>query len=205
LFCIDFPKGYSYEAVEAAKKQMGGMPKLLEQFYLRFGCSDELNRLQDFLILPNKYPIFAEADYLVFFNENQGVCQAGIHKKSLSNPNPPVYVSNDDGNWIKSSDFLSEFLIAMFGYQASICLEHAPSEFYWVTAEEKKQIGTFFPKRKESLKMWIGHEISLYGSNNHARIALMEAYGYIQLNYAANNIHDFEEMRKLLQNIGEVI
>ncbi|GHU19396.1 hypothetical protein FACS189475_06540 [Betaproteobacteria bacterium] len=42
------PKGYSYEAVEIAKKQMGGMPELLEQFYLRFGCSDELNHLQDF-------------------------------------------------------------------------------------------------------------------------------------------------------------
>jgi hypothetical protein len=205
LFRIDCPKGYSHEAVETAKKQMGGMPELLEQFYLRLGCSDELNHLQDFLILPDKYPIFSDWDYLVFFNENQGVCQAGIHKKSLSAPNPPVYVSDDDGNWIKSSDCLAGFLIAMFGYQASICLEHGPNEFYWVTEEEKKQIATLFPKRQESLKTWLGHEISLYGNNKHARIALMEASGYIQLNYAANNISDFENMRSILQNIGEVI
>lgn len=79
LFCITSPKGYKKEEVEAAKLQMGGMPKLLEQFYLEYGLCPELQDLQDELILPNQYPVFLTYDYLVFFDENQGACQAGIH------------------------------------------------------------------------------------------------------------------------------
>ena len=81
LFNTKNRKGYEVENVEKAKELMGGMPLLLAQFYLQLACSKELLCLQDSIMLPDKYPVFYSYDYLVFFNENQGVCQAGIHKK----------------------------------------------------------------------------------------------------------------------------
>lgn len=205
LFHITSPKGYKKEEVEAAKMQMGGMPKLLEQFYLEYGLCPELQDLQDELILPNRYSAFLPYDYLVFFDENQGVCQAGIHKGDLNLPNPPVFVYHNEV-WIKSSDTFTEFLSAMFGYQASICLPYSPEEFYFITEEEAREIERLFGKRTESIRNWIVDDITLYNTNEKGRIALMESKGWeIQLNYAANDQQEFDRMAFLLKDIGEAI
>jgi hypothetical protein len=205
LFDIKNPAGYTREAINRAKDSVGGMPPLLEQFYLQYGLSDELRRLQDSVILPDKYPIFHDCDYLIFFNENQGVCQAGIHKSDLHLSDPPVCVGYDNAEWVRSADTLSGFLVAMFGYQAALCLEYSPQCFYWVTDEETAQIAALFPRRKESLMNWLNCEIELYGANDSARIALMRTGDDTQMFYAANNRSDFESIKSALKNIGEVI
>lgn len=207
LFCVDEPKGCSLEELERVKRVVGEIPEVLKRFYLKCGNTNNLIYNQDYLVLPDAYPTFINSEYIIFFNENQGVCQAGIKKSDAQISDPPVYVSMDGKEWLKSADKLSDFLVAMYGYQASICLEYCPEEFYWITKEEKDTIEQLFRKRKEKLEMWMGFSVTLYGDNCHGRIALMHQEGEddIQMNYAANTEEEYERMAKLLEGIGEPI
>ncbi len=204
LFAVSQPKGYTAEETEAVKKLYGGIPSFLEQFYLELGRSDELQYLQDELILPGKYPVFLDYKYMVFFNENQGVCQAGIAESDIEMDNPPVYVGYDNKEWIKTADTLSDFFIAMYGYQASLCLKYSSEAFYWVSDEEVQLIERSFPKRQEALLNWLNFRVDLY-EKGEGRIALMYTGGDVQMMYAANNEKDFKEIKAVLENIGEII
>lgn len=206
LFDIVSAKGYCIEEVEDAEKIVGTIPIALKIFYLNYGKSDTLQHLQDELILPNRYPALLNPEYLIFFDENQGVCQAGIKKEETLLPDPPVYVSMDGGEWILSADKVSDFLVAMFGYQASICLEYSPEEIYFITAQEKERISKIFKTRAERFKNWFECNITLYGDNQHGRIAIMEQEsGDMQMNYAANTKSEYQRMKTLLEGIGEAI
>lgn len=204
LFLVEEPEGHSKEELEKVKQEVGQLPLALEIFYLTYGKTEELTHLQDELILPNRYEDLMYEDYLVFFNENQGVCHAGIKKEDAMLPDPPVYVQMDEEDWNLAADSVSDFLVAMYGYQASLCLEYSPEEFYWIEEEEKEIIEENFPKRKEYIANWIEFSIHLYGDDNGGRITLMEQEeDGIQMNYAANSEDVYEKMQEILQNIGE--
>lgn len=144
LFNAEDPVGYTAEEVELAKSKVGDIPEKLKEFYLYCGNTPELHGLQDEFMLPDRYPAFLNLDYIVFFDENQGVCQAAVKKTDAALDDPPVYTSVDNGEWRLSAPRLSEFIRAMFDYQASICLEFSPEEFYFITAEEKAKIEGLF-------------------------------------------------------------
>lgn len=204
LFGIENPVGYMPEEVESAKSAVDGLPLELEQFYLYCGKSPELHGLQDELIFPGQFKALLNPDYIIFFNENQGVCQAGIKKSDVNLPDPPVYTSVDNGEWKESCQRVSDFLIAMFGYQASICLEFNPEEFFFITPEEKEKIEQLFTKREQYFNNWLyDWNITVYGDNNEGRIAVMDNSGDIQMNYAANTEEEFSRIRDLLGEIGE--
>lgn len=174
-----------------------------EEFLKRY---EEIMQLFD-IVSAKGYCIEEVEDvYLIFFDENQGVCQAGIKKEETLLPDPPVYVSMDGGEWILSADKVSDFLVAMFGYQASICLEYSPEEIYFITAQEKERISKIFKTRAERFKNWFECNITLYGDNQHGRIAIMEQEsGDMQMNYAANTKSEYQRMKTLLEGIGEAI
>lgn len=204
LFQIEEPIGYTPEEIKKAESEAGVMPAELRSFYLEFGASPELHNLQDELILPNRYKAHLNPEYLIFFNENQGVCQAAVRKSDADIPDPPVYTSTDDGGWILSAPRVSDFLRAMFGYQASICLEYTPEEFYFITPEEKEKIEQLFPMLG-GFEGWLYEwNVTVYGENG-GRVALMENGGEIQMNYAANSESEFARMYELLKDIGEAI
>lgn len=206
LFRVSEPVGYSPEEMEKAKAAVGAIPAELEEFLAKYGNSPELHGLQDELVLPGRYPALLDPDYIIFFNENQGVCQAAVKKSEAHLPDPPVYVSCNDGEWVFSSPHVSEFLTAMFGYQASICLPFSPEEFFWITPEEKEKIERLFTKREQVISCWLdGWAITLYGGNDEGRLAVMEAGGDIQMQYAANTQNEFERMSGLLEGIGEAM
>lgn len=206
LFKVEKPLGYSAEEINEAKETVGGLPLELEKFYLYCGNSPELHGLQDQLMLPDKFPAFIDLGYIVFFNENQGVCQSAVKKSDIALPDPPVYTNDGNGNWSLSSPHVSEFLTAMFDYQASICLEFNPEEFYFIAPEEKSKIEQMFPKLGGFDNWLYDWNITVYGESG-GRIALMEQPGSddIQMNFAANNEEEFERMTALLDGIGEPI
>lgn len=204
LFNVEKPVGYTAESIEKAKSIVGALPSEQEKFYLYCGASNELHHLQDELILPDRFDDFAGSDYIIFFNENQGVCQAGVKKSDEALDDPPVYVNvhkNGVDEWRLSSPRFSDFIRAMFDYQASICLEYNPEEFYFITAEEKNKIEKLFPKLG-GFDNWLDCDITVYGENG-GRIALMDNSGDIQMNYAANNDTEFKRMAELLNGMGE--
>ena len=204
LFQIETPTGYSKEEIEAMKSAVGDLPLELEKFYLYCGSTPEIQNLQDSLVMPGRYPALLDPEYIIIYNENQGVCQAAVKKSEVSLDDPPVYTSVDDGEWTLSSPHVSEFLIAMFDYQASICLDFSPEEFYFVTSEEKAKIESLFPKLG-SFDGWLyDWKVTVYGEGG-IRIALMENEEEedIQMNFAANNQEDFDKVMSMLDGIGE--
>lgn len=204
LFGVTEQVGYSAEEIAGVKAEVGALPLELERFYLLCGASPELHGLQDELILPNRYKSHLNPEFIVFFNENQGVCQAAVKKSDAQLPDPPVYTSSENGEWKLSAAHISDFLVAMFGYQASICLEFNPEEFYFITSEEKAKIEKLFP-RLGSFDNWLyDWRVTVYGENG-GRVALMENGGDIQMSFAANNKREFERMSGLLEGIGEAI
>lgn len=202
LFKAENPVGYTVEQITKAKAVVGGLPLELERFYLHCGASKELHGLQDDLILPDRYNIFAASDYIIFFNENQGICQAGVRKSDAVLDDPPVYTSVDNGEWKLSSPRVSEFLIAMFDYQASICLEFNPEDFFFITDEERVKVEKLFPKLGGFDNWLYDWNITVYGENG-GRIALMDNFGDIQMNIAANNEREYERIMSLLDGVGE--
>lgn len=165
LFKVENPVGYTVEQIEKAKTVVVGLPLELEKFYLLFGASKELHYLQDELILPDRFADFAASDYIIFFNENQSVCRAGVKKSDAALDDPPVYTSVDDGEWKLSSPHVSEFLTVMFDYQASICPELNPKEFFFINAEEKAKVEKLFPKLGAFDNWLYGWNITVYGEN----------------------------------------
>ena len=137
LFQVETPVGCTKEEIEKAKAAVGSLPLELEKFYLYCGNSPELQHLQDDLVMPGDIPALLDPEYIVIFDENQGVCQAAVKKTEVSQDDPPVYTSVDDGEWTLSSPRVSEFLKTMYDYQASICLDFNPEDFFFVTKEEK--------------------------------------------------------------------
>ncbi|MCM1298938.1 MAG: hypothetical protein NC203_04050 [Firmicutes bacterium] len=208
LFKVQAPVGYSDEEIADAKDAVGELPSGLEDFYRFCGDSPELKGLQDEFVLPDKYPSFFNApnnEYIVFFNENQGVCRAAVKKSDVLLADPPVYTSTANG-WALSAPKLSDFLTAMFDYQASICLEYNPEEFFFISRQEKARIEKMFPKLG-GFNCWLyDWSITVYGENG-GRISLMEQEGEedIQMNWAANNEEEFKRMSELLKDIGEPI
>lgn len=204
LFQIENPIGYTPEEIKNAESEAGVMPAELRGFFLEYGASPELHGMEDELILPNRYKAHLNPEYIIFFNENQGVCQAAVRKSDADFPDPPVYTSTDDGGWKLSAPHVSEFLCAMFGYQASICLPFSPEEFYFITPEEKEKIEQLFP-RLGGFENWLyDWNVTVYGGNG-GRVALMENGGDIQMNYAANSEREYKRMRSLLDGIGEAM
>ena len=203
LFKVSPPVGYSAGDIARVKDEVGELPEELERFFLECGASAQLHGLQDELILPNRHKALLNPEYIIFFNENQGMCHAAVKKSDAHLPDPPVYTSVDD-EWVLSSPHVSEFLCAMFDYQASICLDFSPEEFYFITSEEKSKIEKMFPKLG-GFETWLyDWNITVYGSGG-GRVALMDNGDVIQMNYAANNERDFSRMRELLEGIGEAI
>ncbi|MCL2153672.1 MAG: hypothetical protein FWH57_12085 [Oscillospiraceae bacterium] len=186
LFTIKEAKGYSVEEVYKAKGLYGGIPYVLEQFYLQLGRSDELLCLQDELILPGRWPALINDTHLVFFNEN------------------PVYVGYEFTDWIKTSDTISGFLIAMFGYQAACWgLRYAFDGINILSKNDLGVIQQHFTKQPDSLENWWNLKIDLYASNPDERIAVLYLDDdQMQMLYAANNQLTFEAMQRVLKDVG---
>jgi len=205
LFCVTSPTGYSEKKLEEVEGKVGKIPEALRLFYKKYGNTKKLCYMQDQLVLPDDFLGLIDDAYLIFFDENQGVCRAGIKKTDAELFDPPVYVSMVEEEWKLAQDKVSDFLVAMYGYEASIVLDYNPEEFYFVKKEEIEIIEQRFTKRPERIKGWLDCEIVLYGNEN-GRIALMIQDDLdIQMNYAANSKEEFERMQKLLSGIGEVI
>ena len=88
-----------------------------------------------------------------------------LKKSDVSLIDPPVYINIDDNEWNLAADKLSDFMVAMYGYQASLCLEFNPEDIFLYQEKNKKDKKNDLQKRPETIKAWIDkdYEIILYG------------------------------------------
>lgn len=203
LFNITSPAGYTADEINQFKNKVGQLPKELEEFYLKYGKTPQLIANQDYFVAADK--ILCN-DYIIFFNENQGCCQAGIKKSDAHLDNPPVYVGDvdNDDNWVLSCEKLSDFLIIMFGYQASMILPFSTEEIFEITEQEKEKIESLFVRKNSCIMKWCGDiKINVYGNNNHHRISIWDYFGEYQLIYSADSEEEFEKIENLIGDVGE--
>lgn len=207
LYAVDSFSGCTEEEIAFMKQQFGALPAVLEKFYRTVAKTEALHHIQDAWMLPehfNRYTWLNDPKCLIILNENQGVCQAGIRREDLTQPDPPVYVKTDDNDWVLSASSTSEFLMAMLGYQASFAMKYSFEEFYWITEMELATIQEKMDKLPYEIHNWIYDlEISLYSNAPDNIVAVTDCGGDLQILYGANSEEGYAKLMTVMEGIGE--
>lgn len=209
LYAVDELQGYTEQEIDFMKQMFGELPPVLEAFYRTAARTDALHHVQDNWMLPEhfeKYNWLKESDCLILLNENQGVCDAGIRRKDLSQADPPVYVKTDDNDWVICAPSTSEFLLAALGFEASLVMKYCPEAFYWITEEELSIIQTKMQKLPYKIHNWLyDMNISLYANAADNIVAIMDVGGDLQVLYGANSEESYARLMDVMEGIGEEV
>lgn len=106
------PAGVPVTDLVLAEKRLGrSLPPALCEFYARYGARKDIWGPQDSLYTPEQLRI--ERDVLILCVENQGVVEWGIRVQDLALEDPPVVVSDSQGDkaWLVESATTSGFAI----------------------------------------------------------------------------------------------
>ncbi len=206
LYSVEKVKGYAEHEINFVKELFGTLPQIIEDFWRIAGCTEELHYGQDHWITPDNFrksSWLRDSDYLILLNENQGVCQAGIHKSDLEKTNPPVYVSTVDGkNWTLCAKTASEFLQAALAYQAVFTFEYNPEAFFWFTQEEVQIVQSRLEKKLFELHGWIDIDLSFYSNAPDNMVVIMDCED-VQVLYGAASEKGYQKLMEVMEGLGE--
>lgn len=209
LYGVEVLQGYTEEEITQLKEMFGTLPQILEDYYRTAGRTDAFHHVQDTWILPEnfqKWEWLRKSGCLVLLNENQGVCQAGIHREDLSLPDPPVYTTEDGVNWILSAPVLSEFLPAALAYESIFAFGYCSEEFYWLTEEEMERIEAGLIRFPFQFTNWLGEmNIILYSNAPDNMVAVLDCNGDLQMFYGAASETSYAKLRTVLGDMGETV
>ena len=119
LYGLSKNSGYSEnEIVEVEKKLKIKFPKTLKEYYHILGKNKVVNESFNRLLKINgKIGFTNYNNYLVFYEENQGVVYWAISKEEMENNNPKVHGNYDPNNklddWFIDSETMEGFLLSM--------------------------------------------------------------------------------------------
>jgi hypothetical protein len=145
LFNIKGQIGFAEADIAEAERKTGTIPDVLRVYYRELGAHEALNRTQDRLLGPRE--LRETDDLIIFYTENQDVCEWGIRKSDWQKPDPPVYRSYDRAEWTLEAERLSDFLAAMARFQAVFSYEYS-SDFLFLSPLDARKIRAAF-RRKE--------------------------------------------------------
>lgn len=208
LYAVGALQGYTEKDMEMLKELFGALPQVLEDFYCTAGRTDAFHHVQDTWMLPEhfqKWEWLRDAPYMILLNENQGVCRAGIKREDLCLPDPPVYTTEDDKNWILCTPAVSEFLAAALAYEAMFTFAYNPECFYWLSEEDAKLIRTRLTRFPYELESWIGDmKITLYHNAPDNMVAIMDGgNGDLSMLYGAASKESYAQLMDVLDGVGE--
>lgn len=208
IYSVEEFCGYTDEDIDYIKSLFGNIPKVLEEYYRKVGRTEAFYYVQDTWLLPEhfkKWKWTQKSDHMILLNENQGVCRAGIKREDLTLDNPPVYVTNDDKNWVLCADTVSEFLSAALAYEAVFAFEFCSDDIYELTGEEFSLIESRLKKYPFELKNWIDVNIKLYYNDNDNLLAVLDGNDddYFQMFYGASSQQGYEKLFDLIGDIGD--
>ena len=210
LYGIDELAGYSDEDIAFLKERFGNLPEVLEDYYRKAGMTEALRHLQDEWILPEHYKnhnwLKEEKDFYILMNENQGVFQLGIRREDMNESNPPVYYI-DGESIIKYCDTLSEFLFCQSAYQSVFTFEYSPEEFYSITEDELKTVEQSLNKYPFELKNdeqdYPFNMSFYYNASDNLYVVMRYNEDDMQVLYGAVSEKSFDELEKIVGNLGE--
>lgn len=210
LYGVGQPQGCTDEEIAAMKENFGEIPSVLEEFWRTFGRTDKIHYNQDEWLFPEdfqKSKYMFRFDDLRLFCENQACCWAGILRKDLTLPDPPVYTQEDeDDPWLLSTPTTSAFLEAALTYEAVWNLDYSPDEFYQLSNEDVAKIQAKLDKRPCVLKNWVGMEITFYSNRPDNLVVLMEMEnGDHQTLYGGATQESYAALLEVMEGLGEPI
>lgn len=208
LYAVETLQGYTEDEIELLKGIFGVLPLVLEEYYRIAGRTEAFHQVQDEWILPEHFQTWdwlLQSEYLILLNENQGVCRAGIRKEDLCLPDPPVYYTEDDKNWVLCAPTTSEFLSAALAYEAVFHFAYSPEEFYWITEDEMDFIKSNLTKLPFELENWIGGmKVILFQNEADNMVAVMDCGdGDSNILYGGATEASYDKLRKALEGIGD--
>jgi len=112
--------GVAMQEILKAEKRLGmTFPAILRGFYRFAGKLKGINQAHNHLLLPKELYV-GGGKGLVFYAENQEVDYWAIRLEDIKQNDPPVFQTPDPAgrDWSLDTDHLSEFLVAMFYWQA---------------------------------------------------------------------------------------
>jgi hypothetical protein len=93
------------------------LPKILREYYLALGNDENINNSFNRLFEPKEIYFTEDKNYLVFYEENQGVVYWAINKNDMESENPKVYGNYDPDDltqdWFIDSETTDNFLLSM--------------------------------------------------------------------------------------------
>ncbi len=210
LYGTDKLDGYSDEDIAFLKEMFGDLPEVLEDYYRKAGRTEILKHLQDEWILPEHYKnwhwLKQKKDFYILMNENQGVFQLGIRREDMSESNPPVYYI-EDGITEKYCDSLSEFLLCQSAYQAVFTFEYSPEEFYSITEDEfeivKESLQKYPFELKNDEQDYPFNMSFYYNASDNLYVVMRYNEDDMQVLYGAVSEKSFDELEKIVGNLGE--
>ncbi|MDE7416247.1 MAG: hypothetical protein K2N44_08100 [Lachnospiraceae bacterium] len=209
LYNVDVLQGYTEADIELLYHRFGTLPKILEEYYRAAGRTEAFHDVnQDFWVLPEDYGMgecLQQTQYLILLVENQSVCHAGIRREDLSLPDPPVYCTDNNENWILCAPSTSAFLMAALAYEAVSGFEYSSEEFYWLTKEDVEFIKNRLTKFPYELISWIGGmKVTLYQNESDNMVAVMECGDDdFEMLYGAASEASYDRLKMILEGIGE--
>ncbi|MDE5824706.1 MAG: hypothetical protein K2H91_08520 [Lachnospiraceae bacterium] len=209
LYGVDTLQGYTEADIELLRNRFGALPQVLEDYYRAAGRTEVFHNVnQDQWVLPEHYGLgecLRQTEYMILLDENQSVCHAGIYRKDLCLPDPPVYSTEDDQNWILCAPTASEFLMAALAYEAVFGFEYGSEEYYWLTQKDVDLVKSRLTKFPYEMKNWIGGmKITLYQSEMDNMAAVMECgEDDFQMLYGAASEASYNRLQTILDGIGE--
>lgn len=206
LYAVNELLGYTDEDIRYLKQLFGSLPQVLENYYRIAGNTEVFQHGQDTWMLPEhfqKWRWLQNSDYLILLNENQGVCRAGIRREDLTFPNPPVYTTEDDKNWVLCASTTSEFLIAALAYESVFTFKYSPEEFYWLNKEEMIKIQSRLTKCPFEFQNWIScMNVTFYSNALDNLVAIMDC-GDLQMLYGAASEISYTKLKDVMDGIGK--
>lgn len=211
LYGVDALQGYTDADIELIRDRFGALPQVLEDYYRAAGRTEAFHNVnQDQWILPEDYGLgecLRQTEYMIIFDENQSVCHAGICKKDLCLPDPPVYSTEDGQDWVLCAPTTSGFLAAALAYEAVFYFEYGSEEFYQLTQKDMDLVRSKLTKFPYEMANWIiGIKITLYQSEIDNMVAVMECgEDDFQMIYGAAGEASYNRLQTILDGIGEPI
>lgn len=207
IYGVETLQGYTESDIAMLKGLFGALPQVLEDYYRAAGRTGAFHYVQDAWMLPEhfgKWEWLRESGYMILLNENQGVCRAGIRREDLHLPDPPVYTTQDDENWILAAPALSEFLPAALAYEAAFAFAYCPEAFYCLTQEEMDVVRAKLTKLPFEISEWLhGMKITLYQNAPDNMVAVMDCCGDLQMLYGAASEAGYQKLLEVLKGLGE--
>ena len=204
LFNIDSPCGYEESDLARWSEKYGAVPKVLKDYYMEVGKHKDLNNAHDFLLSPAQFEDYEEAEYLVFYSENQGgtvwgVKKEDVKKEDVKKDNPPVYGNSGEEEWFLTANSVCEFLLSMAHLQAVISMSYSNEEYADITTEQANRIAKSFLSKQADSQLYAG--VKFYGNYDDTVIAVMQNHEACILMYSANSKEHFDETDSIINAI----